>query len=112
MLQIAGAGLTSVLSPDAAGAATKSCVVVIDHADAGAPPDIGKIISTDKIGTTIYVRGATREPAWVALSRCDASDVLSHLPRLFNLGRIPGIVGEIVWGTISAKVPGFYPSLG
>ena len=60
-----------MLSPDAAAAATQSCVVVIDHADpAGAPPDIDKIIPADKIGTTIYVRGQTREPAWVALSRC------------------------------------------
>ena len=43
-----------------------------------------------------------------------ASDWLRRgkpLARLFNLGRIPGIVrvGGIVWGTVSAKIPGFYP---
>ena len=36
---------------------------------------------------------------------------LSHLPRFYNLGRILGIVGEIVWGTISAKDSRFLPRL-
>ena len=34
----------------------------------------------------------------------------SHLSRLFNLGRIPGILGDIVWGTISDSRP-LYPGI-